>query len=285
MRKTLAIVVIAALFGCENSDMKNDKPTININFNEPIQSLLSASTASLSRDCNSDICFYEFDTSSDSPNKAILTIDSGGQSLVLEEVIGAMLMTYKSDFLANSYITLNGVKPDTEHALAMQYFNETIAKLNKAGWQRYIYPNEARIPGAEAKKFKEIDEIFGAPVGTGPWQDPALKLSKDQWLSLPMFNNWLFYKDSEYLKLTVQRENNSKAPKEIGSYLFTLTFRSESDFYKGFIDDQEHDNWQKLLPAELKRMAQERAQTEARLKQMGIAIDENYQDPPIKALE
>ena len=32
-------------------------------------------------------------------------------------------------------------------------------------------------------------------------------------------------------------------------------------------------------------MAQERAQTEARLKQMGIAIDENYQDPPIKALE
>ena len=26
-------------------------------------------------------------------------------------------------------------------------------------------------------------------------------------------------------------------------------------------------------------------QTEARLKKMGIAIDEDYQDPPIKALE
>jgi len=32
-------------------------------------------------------------------------------------------------------------------------------------------------------------------------------------------------------------------------------------------------------------MAQERAQTEACLKKMGIAIDEDYQDPPIKALE
>ncbi|MFF5864579.1 hypothetical protein [Pseudomonas sp. NPDC012596] len=37
--------------------------------------------------------------------------------------------------------------------------------------------------------------------------------------------------------------------------------------------------------SKINRMAQERAQTEARLKKMGIAIDENYQDPPIKALE
>ncbi|MBI6927230.1 MULTISPECIES: hypothetical protein [Pseudomonas] len=36
---------------------------------------------------------------------------------------------------------------------------------------------------------------------------------------------------------------------------------------------------------ELKRMAHERAQTEARLRKMGISIDEDYQDPPIKALE
>ena len=37
--------------------------------------------------------------------------------------------------------------------------------------------------------------------------------------------------------------------------------------------------------SKINRMAPERAQTEARLKKMGIAIDENYQDPPIKALE
>ncbi|HYQ52331.1 MAG TPA: hypothetical protein VES70_18130 [Pseudomonas sp.] len=37
--------------------------------------------------------------------------------------------------------------------------------------------------------------------------------------------------------------------------------------------------------SEINRMAHERVQTEARLKKMGIAIDENYQDPPIKALE
>ena len=64
-----------------------------------------------------------------------------------------------------------------------------------------------------------------------------------------------------------------------------MDVRSEPEFYKDFLASDDREDWKKLLPAELKRMAQERAQTEARLKKMGIAIDEDYQDPPIKALE
>ncbi|WP_256675138.1 hypothetical protein [Pseudomonas sp. URMO17WK12:I11] len=285
MRKPVIILLFAALFGCENPEMKNDRPTIKINFYESIQSLLSKSTAPLSKDCNSDICFFEFDISSASPNKAVLTVESRNQPMVFDDVISAALMTYKSDTLSNSYVTLNGVAPNSEHELAMNYFSELLDKLSKAGWQRYIYPNEARIPATESSKFKDVDEVLGTPVATGPWQDPTLGLDKNGWLSMPMFSNWLLYRDNEYLKLTVQRENDTQAPREKGSYLFTLTFRSEADFYKGFVDDEDRENWKALLPAELKRMAQERAQTEARLKKMGIAIDEDYQDPPIKALE
>ncbi|MFK0314562.1 hypothetical protein ACIQUF_25455, partial [Pseudomonas sp. NPDC090233] len=284
MRKPLIFLLFSALLGCENSEMKNDNPTIKINFDEPVQSLLSKSTAPLSRDCNGDLCFFEFDIPSDHPNKAVVIIESKSQPMVFDDVISAALMTHKSDTLSNSYITLNGVKPNSEHELAMDYFNELIAKLSKAGWQRYIYPNEARIPATEASKFKDIEEVLGSSVSTGPWQDPTLKLDKDQWLSFPMFSNWLMYRGNLYLKVTVQRENDPDAPKETGSYLFTLTFKSERDFYQGFLDDEDRGKLTTLLPAELKCMAQERAQTEARLKKMGIAIDEDYQDPPIKAL-
>ncbi|WP_060486204.1 hypothetical protein, partial [Pseudomonas sp. NBRC 111123] len=243
MRKPVIILLLAALLGCENAEMKNDKPTIKINFDEPIQSLLSKSTAPLSKDCNSDICFFEFDISSANPNKAVLTVESKSQPVVFDDVISATLMTYKSDTLSNSYVTLNGVAPNSEHELAMHYFSEMVSKLGKAGWQRYIYPNEARIPVTETGKFKEVDEVLGTPVATGPWQDPTLALDKDKWLSMPMFSNWLLYRGNEYLKLSVQRENDTKAPREKGSYLFTLTFRSEADFYKGFVDDEDREKW------------------------------------------
>ena len=285
MPRPVIIVMFAALHGCGNSEMKNDRPTIKINFHEPIQSLLPQSTAPLSKDCNSDICFFEFDTSSASPNTAVLTFESSNQPMVFDDVISAALVSYKSDTLLNSYVTLNGAAPNSEHELAMNYFSELQDKLSKAGWQRYIYPNEARIPATEISKFKDVDEVLGIPVATGPWRDPTLGLNKNGWLSMPMFSNWLLYRDNEYLKVTVQRENGAQAPREKGSYLFTLTFRREADFYKGFVDDEDRENWKALVPAELKRMAQERAQTEARLKKMGIAIDEDYQDPSIKALE
>jgi len=100
-----------------------------------------------------------------------------------------------------------------------------------------------------------------------------------------MISTWYFHKDGVYLLFRVQREDSEKAPQKMGSYLFTLTFESEAEFYKSFVKNEYREDWIKLLPAELNRMAQERAQTEARLKKMGIAIDEDYQDPPIKALE
>ena len=113
-----------------------------------------------------------------------------------------------------------------------------------------------------------------------------MKLNAEEWLALPMINTWYFYKSGVYLLFRVQREKNTQAPQKFGSYLFTLNFESESEFYKGFVEGEKNRaNWKTLVPAELKRMAQERAQTEARLKKMGIAIDETYQDPPIKALE
>ena len=265
--------------------MKTTTSTINFRMNESVQKIFDSSTAPLSKDCNSTLCMYQFDIPSSSPDKAKLTIFSASAPLVLDDVISVALSTYKSDQLNHAYITLGGVPSNARHEQALEYFYTLLDNLHATGWKRYIMPDEARIPGTQAEKFDDPDLILGTPVSTGPWKDPALKLKKEEWLSLPMFSSWYFNKDDVYLLLRVQRENSSREEKTLGSYLFTLTVRTEAEFYKGFVDDEEHEKWASFLPAELKRMAQERAQTEARLKKMGIAIDEDYQDPPIKALE
>ncbi|WP_157893933.1 hypothetical protein [Pseudomonas cerasi] len=48
-------------------------------------------------------------------------------------------------------------------------------------------------------------------------------------------------------------------------------------------DDREH--WKTLVPAELRKMAKERAAAESLLKKSGISIDKNYQEPTISILE
>ncbi|MGN8261967.1 hypothetical protein ACLEJW_21895 [Pseudomonas sp. SMSB3] len=260
-------------------------PTVNFRMNESVQKIFDSSTAPLSKDCNSTLCMYQFDLPSSSPDKAKVTIASTSAPLILDDVIGASLSTYKSDQLSHAYLTLGGVPSNARHEQAIDYFYSLLDKLNAAGWKRYILPDEARIPGTQAGKFDDPDMVLGTPASTGPWKDPALKLEKEEWLSLPMFSSWYFNKDDVYLLLRVQRESSSGEENTLGSYLFTLTFRTEADFYKGFVDDENREKWKSRLPAELNRMAQERAQTEARLKKMGIAVDEDYQDPPIKALE
>ncbi|WP_236193388.1 hypothetical protein [Pseudomonas faucium] len=285
MNKQPASLFLLLLTACGASNVTANKPNVTFSLNDSIKNVLTSSTMQLTKDCSSHVCFYEFSTSSKSENKGTALVDPNQNPLSLNNIVGAALITYKTDLVENASIRVAPAPSNSEHSEFMQYFNDTLVKLRLSGWQRYILPNEARVPGSEASKFKLFDEVLGVPVGTGPWKDPTLKLSQAEWLAMPTINNWYFHKNGNYLLFRVQRENTSQAPQERGSYLFSFNFQSEAEFYKNFVPNENQDVWVKLLPAELKRMAQERAQTEARLKQMGIAIDENYQDPPIKALE
>ncbi len=266
--------------------MTANKPNVTFSLNDSIKNVLASSTMQLTKDCMLGICLYKYSLSFSEDNRAAVSINpKTTTSLKFEDAVSVTLGTYESDIVNDAEITLGGVSPNSPHAQAMGYFYQRVDNLLAQGWHRFIMPNEARIPGLEAKKFESTSRVLSKPVGTGPWLDPSLKLNLEEWLSLPMFNDWYFYKDGIYLILSMQRENSADSPREKGSYLFTLNARSESEFYKEFVASDDRDDWLKLIPEELKRMAQERAQTEARLKQMGIAIDEDYQDPPIKALE
>jgi len=285
MHKEICGAFFLFLTACGDSSMNQSMPSVAFTLNDSIDSMLATSSMKLTQDCNSTICFYEFSTSSKSENKGTATIDPGSQPLILNDIVSAAFITQKTGSIDKANIRIAAFPSNSEHTKSLDYFNSTLAKLKAAGWQRYIFPNEARIPGFEARKFNTFDEVLGIPVGTGPWGDPALQLSKADWLSRPTIKSWHFTKGGNYLLFSVHRENSPQAPLELGSYLFSLNFETEVEFYKNFVPNENQDDWVKLLPTELKRMAQERAQTEARLTKMGIAIDEDYQDPPIKALE
>lgn len=286
MFKKIGYLFFILISACGEPSLSTNKPSIQFEIDTPVDAALSSSSAKFNKDCVQGLCLYKFSLSFANASRANLTINSGTDSLNFDDIVSTTLGTFESNIINYARVTLGGVPQDSEHHQAMRYFYEQVDKLRLAGWNRYIFQNEARISGEEAKKFENARSILGSPVGTGPWKDPALKLSAEDWLALPTINSWYFYKDGVYLLFRVQREKSTQAPQKIGSYLFTFNFESESEFYKGFVEgEKDRENWKSLVPPILKRMAQERAQTEARLKKMGIAIDESYQNPPIKALE
>jgi hypothetical protein len=279
------IVLFILLTGCEASDMNTKNREIELSLGGSIETVLASTSVKLRKDCDNTMCLYEFVVPSKSSELITVKIHSASSTLAINNVFSATIVTSPSGLITATDVSTAGVSTNAKHEDALAYFYQQVQKLNAAGWQRYIFPNEARIPGSEASKFTNLNEVLGKNVGTGPWMDPNLKLSKQIWVSMRMFDPWRFYNGSEYLDLMVQRENNEDDPLNHGSYLFSWTFKSESEFYADFVKAEDRKRWKELLPAELTRMAKERQKTEAQLKKMGIKIDENYKDakPPVEA--
>ncbi|WP_145126738.1 hypothetical protein [Pseudomonas sp. URMO17WK12:I11] len=284
MIKYASCAFFLALAGCGDSNTNVEKPSIRFELDAPVENAFSGSSVQFQKDCMVGLCMYKYSLTFSEPLRADLEMVSDAGSLKFDDVVSTKLTTFESDTVTSANVTLGGVKPDAEHTEAMMYHAQLLDTLRAEGWRRFILQDEARIPGTEAQKFK-LYYVLDKPVGTGPWNDPELRLTQEAWLSKRTLSNWYLQKDGVYLVLRVLRWDSESVPEKKASYLFTLEFESESEFYKDYFEGDDREHWSTLLSAELKRMAQERAQTEARLKKMGIAIDEDYQDPPIKALE
>ncbi len=278
--------LISALFlltGCGESGMSNGKPEIELTLNSSIETTLSSTTQKLVKACGSRFCTYSFSLPSTSEDLFKVKVIIHGNVLNLENIHALTIVTTPSGTITDFDIYAAGVAQNSKHEDAMSYFYRQVQKLGASGWHRYIYPDEARISGKQAQKFDSKDEILGHSVSTGPWSDPEFQLSKTEWNAFPAITTWMFNNGDQYLYLRVQRENSSDSPQDRGTYLFTMAFKSESAFYKEFIKNENREQWKELLPDELNRMARERKNTEAQLKNMGIEIDERYENPKISA--
>ena len=284
MTRYLAIALIL-LTGCEASDMAAKEREIKVSLGGSIDTVLSSTAVKLRKDCDDAMCLFKFVVPSRSSDLITVKMQSVSSTLTIENVHSTTIVTSPSGLITAVDVDTAGVASNAKHEDAMAYFSRQMQNLKATGWHRYIFPDEARIPSSEVSKFKDMYEVLGKDVGSGPWMDPYLERSKEVWVSMRMFDPWRLYNGDEYLTFRVQRENSEDDPQNHGSYLFSWTFESENEFYAQFVKGEDRKRWKELLPAELARMAKEREKTEAQLKKMGIQIDESYKDakPPVKA--
>lgn len=72
-----------------------------------------------------------------------------------------------------------------------------------------------------------------------------------------------------------------EAPQERSTYLFSLKFQTAADLWRSDFPEDQRARWTERMPAALKKRARLREVEETKARAAGIAIDEDYRDPPI----
>ncbi|MCY1280021.1 hypothetical protein D9M70_287930 [compost metagenome] len=289
------VILLALLSGCDTNNERSPQTMsvpliLELQLGENMQSLLSRSPVKLYADClkATDSCFHEFSYSANSANLPSVVIRHNGQALALQHVTRFMTSSnlQASTAMESFDMTIRGLPDDSTHEENQSFIYSIISTIKAAGWKRYISPSSPRISGAQAANITSPDEVAGLHVFSHPWFDPDHTMSMEQWLKAGSFYSWYFYNPGAHLKLTAWRIDTKTASATHGNYLVSLEFQADDYYWRyGFDTKEEQANWKKLLPAELRKYAELRAENEARLRAAGIEIDESYQNPPIEGVE
>jgi hypothetical protein len=284
--KLFAVLTFILLAGCSEERDVN----INLRLGGSVENFLRTSPIEISSDCSKllKLCFHEFDFPSASKMLPTLFIESEQEVLRLDNVVALSIYDNEKRIrgkLESVDITLRGVPSRSDVPVAKGFAYSVIQKILDAGWTRYISPDDPRIPGSELQKVLKCEKLFTESISSHPCFDPAYEMSDEQWWNVDMFYYWYFYKDGSYLTLKAWRSRGEKDPVRHASYLFTLKFESEREYWLSSFEGNDRLKWKELLPALLEKYQSSRKKLEEEAERAGIAIDRTYQDPPIAALQ
>jgi hypothetical protein len=286
------IISCVFLTACNDSEsnMTNKTAPIEVTLHAPIQDILSNSTAEFSQECMRDLglCWYKIDKSANDKNLPDAVIKSTASTLNLPQAtnITIVIDEHVGSNVENIDITLRGLPDNSTHEQYKTFIYQLINSIKSSGWKHYYFVEDPRIPGSQAGKIDSPENVLGHFVSSHPWLDPDYSIDIDRWLKISPFYNWYFYNDGAYLNLKAWRHDSKDNPTKTGTYLITLEFQSEMEFWKsGITDEKDRLRWKELLPARLNGYHEARLMIEKKARDAGIEIDESYQDPPIHALK
>jgi len=274
------------LMGCgEERDMN-----VRLRLGGSVENFLNSSPVEISNDCSRSLklCFHEFKFPSASKVLPTLFIESEQEVLRLDHVVALSIYDNEKRIqgkLDSVNLTLRGVPSRSNVPVAKSFAYSVIQKILDAGWTRHIPAYSPRIPGSESKKTPTCEKILTESISSHPCFDPSYEMSDEQWWNVDMFYYWYFYKDGFYLTLKAWRSRGEKDPIGHASYLFTLKFESEREYWLSSFEGEDRLKWKELLPALLEKYQASRKKREDEAERAGIAIDRTYQDPPIAALQ
>lgn len=291
MRLCWLIISLTLLAACNqsDSDMTNKTPPIEITLNSPIQEAIDSNSNSFSKECLTDqeLCWYKSDKSANDKNLSDVVIKHAKTTLNIEKATNITIVIDESvgENIENIDITLRGLPDNSTHEQNRAFISALITKIKDAGWSHFFMAEDPRISGSQADKINTPYKVLGRYVGSHPWLDPDYQPNPERWLQIGPFYNWYFYNNGAYLHLKAWRQNDEEAPSEKATYLMTLEFQSERDFWlDGITDEKERAQWKELLPKRLDIYHAARLALEEKARAAGIEIDETYQDPPIHVL-
>ncbi|NQD92770.1 hypothetical protein HP532_08930 [Pseudomonas sp. CrR25] len=273
-----------------STNMTTSHPVIEVQFEQTIDSLIAQSPLEFTPDCMQPVgmCWYEISRRSADPNLPTVKVLHGAQNLTIEQVsdISIVMDDEVGQNINNLSITLRGLPDNSSHADTQSFIYALLETIQAAAWKHYYFPSDPRIPGNASDTITASGNVLGEHVMSHPWLAPDYRLDLKRWLEIGGFYDWYFYNDGVYLHLKARRHDSDKAPKERGTYLIKLAFSTEHEYWRGdFTEAEEKPHWKERLPERLEGYRQQRKELEDKARAAGIAIDENYQDPPIKALE
>ncbi|MDR6915534.1 hypothetical protein J2X66_002402 [Pseudomonas sp. 3296] len=268
--------------------MTNKTAPIEIAIHSPTKGIVDLSNNEFSQQCMKDLglCWYKIDKSANDKNLPDVLVKNGSNSLSLSQLTNITIVTDErvSDKVENLNITLRGLPDNSSHEQNKIFIYELIENIKSSGWKHYYFVEDPRIPGSQAEKIDSPDHVLGHYVSSHPWLDPNYKIDIDRWLKIGSFYNWFFYNDGVYLHLKAWRHDSKDTPTKTGTYLISLEFQSEREYWKSSIPENERNRWEELLPEKLSNLHETRSTIEKKARAVGIEIDESYQDPLIQAL-
>jgi hypothetical protein len=164
-----------------------------------------------------------------------------------------------------------------------RYVMDVVARVNAAGWKRYIDLSSPRLEGRSTYAFEPAG-YDGPTFVSFPllvYGDPNYKLTLDQWKHLPQGGNviWSWYVDGKFFELKYSKDLRSPdSPIALGDEL-DAKIRSETawlDMY-GATYEAGRAKYQSLIPKYL----HERAEAEAKAQAKGARILTDWKDPSI----
>jgi hypothetical protein len=295
--KKILIAILILISGCDEASNSTEPPTmtnhseiIEIELLSPIKTITAHTPIPFTESCmpQVNICWYKIQKSANDTDLPTINVKNNGNILSLEQVVNITVALDKdtTENIENLNVILRGLPKGSTHEQYRELIFSLIGKIQKSGWSHFYFPEDPRISGSQTEKISSPDEVFGRYVGSHPWLDPDYQLDLKRWLQIGSFYRWYFYKDGIYLNLKAWKQNDSQDPTEKATYLITLDFKSESEFWRdGITDKKERQRWKELLPERLNAYHKTRLEQEEKAHAAGIEIDEIYQDPPIQALK
>ncbi|MGE7955915.1 hypothetical protein ACQKQA_04805 [Pseudomonas sp. NPDC089530] len=265
--------------------MKSEVKNIGVQLGSPVEDLLKQSPVKFSSDClaAANMCWHEINQGRNDQELLNVTITQPKSSLELDQVASLAIVADDdvSKDIEEVEITLRGLPDNSTHEDNRTLVYSLIDKLKAAGWHKYYFPSDPRIPGSELDKFDWKESVFGRSPLSHPLFDPDRAMSLEQWTGSGMFYDWYLY-SGDYLAHIKVLRNSSVASTETGTYLIKIEFTSFNTFWQNSFEEEERPGWKKLFPEHLKALLELRSQAESKARAAGVEVDENYQPPAME---